>query len=687
MPQRLLTLVLVLALLPSLAQARQVTPPAPPNTGAGPVPAATPAAEERYADPSGRFTVPVPTGWRAETVGDVVALTDPSGEITASFVAVDETDPEAAIAEGWRRVDPAFAAEPIDRLEPPPSPGYDSALLLTYDDGIVSGRVVQAATQVTEETAYVFLFEGSLTAVSRRAAQVSLIATGLDVASVENADLSGSRPLAIAPELLAELEAYVVETMRRLEVPGAAIAVVQDGRVVYRAGFGVRQLGGDEPITPETLMMIGSTTKPMTTLMMATLVDEGRMEWDTRVVDILPLFAVADPAITERLTVRELVCACTGVPRRDLEIIFNGSELSAEAVVASLRGFEFFTPIGEAFQYSNQMVSAGGYVAAIAAGASSGDLFAGYVRAMEARVFTPIGMANSTFSFERVRANPNHGLPHGMTLEGHQAPMPLAAEEWVLPVAPAAALWSTVDDLGRYMVTELGRGVGPDGRRVVSAENLEKTWAPQVPISTDVSYGLGWTVERWQGLRVLSHAGNTLGFTSELAFLPESGIGIVVLTNGQATNLFNQAVRSRFLELAFDQPAEFEETVAFVIAETERVREEMAAFVGPAVDSEQVAPFLGSYASPLLGPLALEMDGDRLVVDAGEFRSELRPAIGPRARPGGYLTIDPPVAGFTVLLRRNGPTPELVFIDPASTDEYVFRPSESLATPVTTPTG
>jgi hypothetical protein len=114
----------------------------------------------------------------------------------------------------------------------------------------------------------------------------------------------------------------------------------------------------------------------------------------------------------------------------------------------------------------------------------------------------------------------------------------------------------------------------------------------------------------------------------------------------------------------------------------------MATFIGPAVDSEQVAPFLGSYANPALGPLSLGMDGDRLVVDAGEFRSELRPAIGPRARPGGYLTIDPPVAGFSVLLRRDGPTPELVVIDPASTDEYVFRPPESpAASPVATPTG
>ena len=112
-------------------------------------------------------------------------------------------------------------------------------------------------------------------------------------------------------------------------------------------------------------MLIGSTTKTMTTLLMAQMVDEGVMTWDTLVTEVLPSFAVADPAITEAITMENLVCACTGVPRRDLELVFNSDELSAEEVVESLETFRFFTDFGEAFQYSNQMVATAGYLTAL----------------------------------------------------------------------------------------------------------------------------------------------------------------------------------------------------------------------------------------------------------------------------------------------------------------------------------
>ena len=100
---------------------------------------------------------------------------------------------------------------------------------------------------------------------------------------------------------------------------------------------------------------------------------------------------------------------------------------------------------------------------------------------------------------------------------------------------------------------QIAHGVAPDGTRVVSAENLERTWQPQVPVDANISYGLGWFVDSYKDQPMLHHGGNTLGFTSDLAFLPEAGIGIVVLTNGQGTNLFNEAVRYRFLELVFEQ--------------------------------------------------------------------------------------------------------------------------------------
>jgi CubicO group peptidase (beta-lactamase class C family) len=148
------------------------------------------------------------------------------------------------------------------------------------------------------------------------------------------ASLAGVVPLPLAGARLAEFESYVGSMLEKTGVPGAAVAVVQGGEVVYQQGFGVRALGGDAPVTPDTLMMVGSVTKPMTATMAATLVDNGKLAWDTLVVDLLPAFAVADPDLTRRLTVRDAFCACTGLPERDPELIFNAGSLTPERLVA-----------------------------------------------------------------------------------------------------------------------------------------------------------------------------------------------------------------------------------------------------------------------------------------------------------------------------------------------------------------
>ena len=135
-------------------------------------------------------------------------------------------------------------------------------------------------------------------------------------------------------EIEAELDAFVEENLRRFGIPGATIAVVQGGEVVYLKGFGVKEAGRSDPITPDTQMMIGSTGKTMTTMLMAALVDEGLLDWEAPVVSVLPEFAVADNELTQKMAVRHLVCACTGVPRRDLEMAFNFDRLTAEGIVS-----------------------------------------------------------------------------------------------------------------------------------------------------------------------------------------------------------------------------------------------------------------------------------------------------------------------------------------------------------------
>lgn len=586
-------------------------------------------AESVYQDPAGRFTVPIPTNWTAEAGDGFVTLSSPEGDLKVYLMAVEGEDYKAAARAAWAAIDPEFNLEPDDVIEAPGTgaqAGVDKVFTITYDYDD-EDLVLAAGGWVYDGATYVEILRGAVATYQKRMYQVTIIDSGFRIAALEVADLSEVEPLPLTDDLLAELDAYIAEMMATLDVPGAAVAIVKDGDIVYAKGYGVRELGKDDPVTPETLMLIGSTTKSMTTLLMATLVDDGIMDWDTRVVDILPTFAVADPEITAKITMRNLVCACTGVPRRDAELIFNANDLTAEGIIESLADFEFFTDFGEAFQYSNQMVAAAGYITALAAGGEYGDLYGGYQALMQARVFDPIGMTSSTFSFDAVRANPNHATPHSLTWTGEYAPIPIEREEQFLtPVASAGVVWSNALDMAAYLITELNEGVAVDGRRVVSAENLAVTWEPQVPITADASYGLGWIVGDYHGLRVIEHGGNTLGFTSDLAFFPEIGLGISVLTNQSGSSL-NQLVRFRLLELLYQREPEYDALVKIALDQQEQQLAELQRQVQDRVEPEAVAPYLGVFTNAALGEITLALEGETLTLDAGEFQMELLPRV------------------------------------------------------------
>ena len=419
-------------------------------------------------------------------------------------------------------------------------------------------------------------------------------------------------------------------------------------------------------------MLIGSTGKSLTTMMMATEVDDGIMEWDTPAQQLYPDFAVKDPELSRTITMRNLVCACTGVPRRDFEFLFNANDLSAEDVVASLRDFEFFTDFGEAFQYSNQMVGTGGYIASYAAQPDAPSLEAAYVQALQERVLDPIGMVNTTISFDEVEQAGDYATPHGMNVRGEYEPITLATESTLLPIAPAGGHWSTLEDMAKYMVTQLSNGVAPDGTRVVSEENLLVTRVPQVKITADTSYGLGWMISDYKGLPLIDHGGNTLGFTSDFAFFPSADLGIIVLTNAQGTNQFSASVRMRLVEMLYGLESEVEPGIDFIVQQFEQQVQELAQQIGT-LDPAAAEPYVGDYSSPALGALTLILEDGRLYADVGEFRSELLVKLDDAGEPDGYITGDAPLAGLPVHLEMNDAGQPTVVLG-AGVTEYTFLP-------------
>lgn len=592
----------------------------------------------------------VARGWFVSTSAGRVRLEDPDRELRLTLLEMRTggavTDGASAIAAAWALVQPGFARAVRHAMDPPARDGWDAIRQQVYETATDEKRSVVGIGRRKGEVWYVALLDGTDAALDRRGAQINTVLLSFKVPGAERESFAGRPAHTLDAARQARLAAFVDSALAATRVPGAAVAVVQGGRVVFERGFGVRDLRSRQPVTPATMFMIGSTTKSLTTLLMARLVDAGRLSWDQRVVEMYPGFALGDSDVTRQVTLAHTVCACTGLPRQDLEMLFEFAGQGAEKTVARMRTMKPTTGFGETFQYSNTMVSTGGYVAAHVAHPGL-PLGAAYDRAMQSLVYDPLGMSATTCDFGRV-ARANHARPYGEDLRGTMLPLPVECEHALVPVRPAGGAWSNVEDLSRYLALELAGGIGPGGTRVVSEVNLLRRREPQVKITDELSYGLGLFVETETGVRVVHHGGNTLGFTSDLFFLPEHGVGVVVLANAGGANTFRAVVHRRVLELLFDGREEATVSLAYSLEQQARVREKELAEVQLAPEREWLAGLAGTYDNPSLGRVRLSVRGTSAVFDAGEWRSGLARKMGADGVAKLLLT-SPPWAGLELV--------------------------------------
>jgi CubicO group peptidase (beta-lactamase class C family) len=609
-----------------------------------------------YEDPNGLYTVPIPTNWTLEEGDGYVRLAAPAGDFIYTFVTLETDRLTESAAEAWEiagvpeDADLAYDEDDVQKFDDPAilnQMGVDDAVQIIYEDGTGENeRLVMVFAQRYEGIGYYWLIEGTVTAIQQRQSQGAIIETGFQITAIEQDDLSDAEAGDITPELIAELERFIAQAMDEWETPGVSVAIVDGDEILYSNGFGVLELGQDAPVTADTMMMIGSTTKPMTTTVMGMLVDDGLLDWDAPVRDVLPEFNVRSDELSESITIANLTCACTGVPRRDLELIFNSNDLTAEDVIDSLATFDFFTEFGEAFQYSNQLVATAGYVAAAANGGEYGSLYQAYEDLMQTRLFDPLGMERTVISLDEIADYDNVSASHGIEITGDTVVNPLELERFAEPIASAGAIWSTVTDMSQYLMLMLNEGQAQDGAQLVSAANLERTWEPGISISSDVSYGLGWIIEDWKGVRVISHGGNTLGFTSELAFVPSADLGIVILSNQQAS-VTPMAVRTRFLELVYGLedsdilfPSQTDQT------QVEQNEQEFLDSLVMEASEDAIAQFPGTYSNPVLGEVIITINDDgELIADAGEFQSPIWLTTDEDAEANTYVMTLPPFAG------------------------------------------
>jgi CubicO group peptidase (beta-lactamase class C family) len=411
--------------------------------------------------------------------------------------------------------------------------------------------------------------------------------------------------------------------------------------------------------------MIASNTKPLTTLLMARLVDEGKLDWETPVTKVYPAFKLGDANTTQQVLVKHLLCACTGLPRQDYEWLLEFKEATPASVMRTLGGMQPTTKFGELFQYSNLMAAAAGYVAGNALYPDK-ELGAAYDEAMRTRVFEPLGMKSATFDIARAERG-NHARPHGFDVDGKVAVASMDLNHSIGPARPAGAAWTSARDLLRYVQMELSRGKLPDGSQLVSEKNLVARRVKQVAIGQTASYGMGlFTDTKWD-VTVLRHGGSMIGYKSDMLMLPEHGIGAVILTNADTGSALAGTFGRRLLEVLFDGKAEAMDNLLSSAknwkANVAKTRERL---VVPA-EAAAAAKLAPRYHSPALGAIVVNTANGSTVFDFGEFKS----AVASRKNDDGtisFRTIDPGLAGFEFVVVGN----TLVLRD--SQHEYVFSP-------------
>jgi CubicO group peptidase (beta-lactamase class C family) len=412
--------------------------------------------------------------------------------------------------------------------------------------------------------------------------------------------------------------------------------------------------------------MIASNTKAMTTLMLAKLVDEKKLTWETPVTSLLPSFKLGDAATTSQVRVKHLICACTGLPRQDLEWLFQFEGITPEGALATLATMQPTSKFGEMFQYSNPLAGAGGFVGGHVAFPKL-ELGAAYDKAMKTLVFGPLKMKSTTFDYAAALSG-NHAMPHAPDIDGKPAHAVMEVNYAVIPVRPAGGAWSNVHDMLAYVAMELAEGVLPGGKRYISREALLARRDPQVPIGSDASYGMGLMVDRKYEVTVVHHGGDMIGFHSDMMWLPGHGVGAVVLTNGDPGWILRSLFRRKLLEVLFDGRAEADDQIA---ADAKTYFEQLAAerkLLTVPADAAEAGKLAERYVNDALGDIVVIRKNGATVFDFGEWQSE----VASRRNPDGtvsFFTTAPGIIGFEFVVG-GGDKRTLIVRD--AQHEYVF---------------
>lgn len=628
--------------------------------------------ETQYTLPSGA-SFNVPKGWDVQAKGGSFILHDPEHLVTLVLTENEEISPQDALQKAWKSYNPDFSYA-VATHEFPKRDKWDQVCRQWYfvpseQDPYKANdtRGLYAFVGKKDDRWYVALMDYDKVSADKRQAQVEVIIGSLKIPGAKPTP-TPAQDVQMDDKFFKTFEDFLEHARNDCKVPGAAVAIVKDGKIVYEKGFGVCEKGKKDPVTTKTLFSISGITVPLTTLLMARLVDAGKMSWDTPVTQLLPGFQLGDPKTTSELTLKYTVCACAGLARQDPVLVFPTGYSSPETVIEKMLAIMPTAGFGEIFQSSNILVATGGFAAAHAL---HPDLPLGqaYAAAMKEYVFDPLGMADTTLDFQSVAAK-EHGTPHCYVRDYDYDTVPLAYDDWTLPVAPAVGAWSNVEDMSKYLLLELNKGIGPDGTRVVSEANLLKRREPHVKINEDSDYGLGLKVLNDKGITVVGQGGISTGYTSDMVFMPDRNMGMVLLTNADYAGYFRGAVYQKLMELISGREAHAQENLDSELSTRRKQGQILADWANSQMSQSWFYDFVGTYFNEDLGAVSLKMTNEGGIFDAGKWKTHVAGTAGRNGETKFYLT-DPPIIWSQFILNDQDGHKTMTY--KTSQKDYVFE--------------
>jgi CubicO group peptidase (beta-lactamase class C family) len=337
---------------------------------------------------------------------------------------------------------------------------------------------------------------------------------------------------------LAAIEKTVEAKRVEMHVPGAALAIVKDDRIIFSRGFGLRDVDSKLPVTPNTQFAIGSCTKAFTAMAAMISQDNGKLSLADPPRKYLPYFKLHDADIDSRITLADMISHRSGLMAYT-DIPWITGVLRPDQVIRAMADAVPTAKLGEKFQYNNVMFLAAGECMAAAQNES-------YAKAIRMLILTPLGMKESNLSAREMLRTADHAS--GYDLEGAEKSLRRLPMRDITNIAPAGAINSNVIEMSKWIRVMLGKGE-MDGKRLVSSEGYADLVSPHISVGPGVAYGYGWVLDTWQGHRRIWHNGGIDGFNSHLAMLPDEHLGFILLTNISESGLPQAVVDAVFTNL------------------------------------------------------------------------------------------------------------------------------------------